>query len=218
MTKEDEAPRTPLRIAVLGSGTGSNCQCIIDACRDGSLQGEVVCVISDVEHAFILERARSNRLPARYISGAPFRTKLEGQAEREYLRVLKAHGAQVIALAGFMRIIKPGMLGAFHNRILNIHPALLPAFPGVESWTQALEYGARVAGCTVHLVDSGTDTGPIIVQRSVPIIEDDTPESLHARIQVEEHKAYPEALQLLALDRVRVEGRRVRILGKPCVT
>jgi len=218
MTDKPKSPPAPLRIAVLGSGKGSNCQCIIDACRDGSLHGEIVCVISDVEGAYILERARSHQLPTHYISGAPFKTKLEGRAEQAYLQALKDHGAQVIALAGFMRIIKPGLLGAFPNCILNIHPALLPAFPGVESWTQALAYGARVAGCTVHLVDSGTDTGPIIVQRSVPIIEDDTPESLHARIQVEEHKAYPEALQLLALDRVRVEGRRVRILGKPCVT
>jgi len=202
---------TPMRLAILGSGKGSNCQSIIDAIEAGSLNARVVCVISDVEDAFILERARQHGLPARFVSGAPFKTKLAGEAETNYLEVLKANGAEIIVLAGFMRIIKPGLLEAYRNRILNIHPALLPAFPGMESWKQALDYGAKVAGCTVHFVDAGTDTGPIIVQRSVPVIEDDTPESLHARIQVEEHQAYPEALRLIAAGRVSIEGRHVQI-------
>lgn len=209
--RDQKTGSSPLRIAVLGSGSGTNCQCIIDACRDGALRGEVVCVISDVEDAFILERARKAGIPAHYVSAAPFKTKLEGAAEEEYLRVLKAHGAEAVALAGFMRIVKRGLLEAFPNRVLNIHPALLPAFPGMESWKQALDYGAKVAGCTVHLVDEGTDTGPIVVQRAVRVMEDDTPASLHERIQVEEHQAYPQALQLVAEGRLSVEGRRVRI-------
>ncbi len=202
---------TPMRLAILGSGKGSNCQSIIDAIEAGSLNARVVCVISDVEDAFILERARQHGLPARFVSGAPFKTKLAGEAEANYLEVLKANGAEIIVLAGFMRIIKPGLLEAYRNRILNIHPALLPAFPGMESWKQALDYGAKVAGCSVHFVDEGTDTGPIIVQRSVPVLEDDTPETLHARIQVEEHQAYPEALRLIAACRVSIKGRHVRI-------
>jgi phosphoribosylglycinamide formyltransferase-1 len=183
----------------------------MDACEEGSLRGQVVCVISDVEDAYILERARTSGIPAYFVNAAPFRTKLEGKAEAEYLRVMKAHGAQAVALAGFMRIVKRPLLEAFPNAVLNIHPALLPAFPGMESWKQALDYGVKVAGCTVHLVDEGTDTGPVIVQRTVPVMENDTPQTLHERIQVEEHKAYPEALQLLAEGRLRVEGRRVRI-------
>ena len=211
MNSQDTRQRDPLRIAVLGSGKGSNCQSLMDAIEAGKLHAKLVCVISDVENAFILERARRAGIPAFFISAAPFKTKLEGEAERKYIETLKKHGAEVIALAGFMRIVKKGLLAAFPQRILNIHPALLPAFPGMESWKQALAYGAKVAGCTVHLVDAGTDTGPIIVQRAVPILEDDTPESLHARIQIEEHQAYPEALQLIALGRIRVEGRLVRI-------
>jgi len=203
--------RPPLRIAVLGSGKGSNCQAILDAIRAGRLHARIVCVIADVEGAFILERARQAGLRAEFISGAPFKTKLEGEAERRYIDLLRRCDAEVIALAGFMRIIKPGLLAAFPNRILNIHPALLPAFPGTESWTQALDYGVKVAGCTVHIVNAGTDTGPIVVQRTVPVLDDDTPTSLHARIQIEEHQAYPEALQLMAEGRIRVEGRRVRI-------
>ncbi|MDD4873327.1 MAG: phosphoribosylglycinamide formyltransferase, partial [Kiritimatiellae bacterium] len=200
-----------LKIAVLGSGKGSNCQSIIDAIRAGTLNARIVCIISDVKNAFILERAQKHGIPAEYISAAPFKTKLEGKAEQNYLSELRKYGAEVIVLAGFMRIIKKGMLEAFAGRILNIHPALLPAFPGVESWKQALNYGTKIAGCTVHIVNEGTDTGPIIVQRAVPILENDTPETLHARIQVEEHKAYPEALKLLSEGRVSLDGRRVKI-------
>ena len=202
-----------LKIGVLGSGSGSNAQSIIDAIEAGSLDAEVVCVLTDVEDARILERAAAHGIPARFISAAPFKTKLEGEAEAEYIRVLQEHGANCVVLAGFMRIVKRAMLQAFPQRVLNIHPALLPAFPGMESWKQALEYGTRVAGCTVHFVDEGTDTGPIIVQRCVPVEPGDTPASLHARIQVEEHLAYPEALRLLAAGRLHIEGRRVDILA-----
>ena len=205
----------PLAVAILGSGKGTNAQAIIDAIQAGRLNARVVCVLSDVENAFILERARRHGIPAEYVSGAPFKTKLEGDAEQQYLAALRRYGADVIALAGFMRIIKQGLLSAFPHRILNIHPALLPAFPGMESWKQALDYGAKVAGCTVHFVDEGTDSGPIILQKVVPVLDADTPETLHARIQEQEHTAFPEALQWLAEQRVRVEGRRVRLLGHP---
>ena len=200
----------PLRIAILGSGKGSNAQAILDAITTGRLNARVACVLSDVEDAFILERARRQGIPAEFVSAAPFRNKLDGEGEARYLEVLQRYDVQVVALAGFMRIIKAGLLTAYANRIINIHPALLPAFPGTESWCQALDYGAKVAGCTVHFVDAGTDTGPIILQKVVPVLDDDTAASLHARIQEQEHIAFPEALQLIASGRCRVEGRRVR--------
>lgn len=202
-----------LRLAILGSGSGSNMQSIVDAIEAGTLDAQVVCVLTDVPGARILDRAARHGLPARHISCAPFKTKLDGAAQEAYIRAMKEAGADTVVLAGFMRIVKPALLEAFPGRVLNIHPALLPAFPGLESWKQALDHGAKVAGCTVHFVDAGTDSGPIIVQKAVPVEEGDTPESLHARIQAQEHIAYPEALRLLAAGRLRVEGRRVRILG-----
>jgi len=201
--------RSVLKIAILGSGRGSNAQAILDAIEGNRLHARVVCVLSDVENAPILDRARRHGIPAEFVSAAPFKTKLEGEGELRYLEALRRYGAEVVALAGFMRILKQGMLEAFPHRIINIHPALLPAFPGVESWKQALDYGAKVAGCTVHLVDAGTDTGPIVLQKVVPILDDDTPASLHARIQEQEHLAFPEALQWFAEGRIRVKGRRV---------
>ena len=200
-----------LRIGVLGSGSGTNMQSIQDAIDRGELDARIVCVVADVPDAKILDRARRHGIPADYLDPAPFKTKLEGPAEDRYIEHLRAHGAEVVALAGFMRIVKPKLLAAFPMRVLNIPPALLPAFPGVHSWTQALDYGCKVAGVTVHFVDAGTDSGPIIVQKCVPVLEDDTPESLHARIQVQEHLAFPEALRHLAAGRLSVEGRRVRI-------
>jgi len=200
-----------LKIGVLGSGSGSNLQAILDAIAAGTLDAEVVCVLADVPDAKILERGRRHGIPAHTIDGAPFKTKLEGAAENRVIEVLQAHGAEAVALAGFMRIVKGGLLSAFPNRVLNIHPALLPAFKGVRAWQQALEYGVKLAGCTVHFVDEGTDTGPIIVQRAVPVLSGDTPETLHARIQQAEHEAYPEALRLLAAGRLRLDGRVVRI-------
>lgn len=200
-----------LKIAIVGSGKGSNAQAIFDAIAARRLNAQVVCVLSDVENAFILERARQQGFVAEYISAAPYNTKLDGEGEARYLDALRRYGAEVVVLAGFMRIIKGGLLAAFPNRIINLHPALLPAFPGMESWTQALEYGAKVAGCTVHFVDAGTDTGPIILQKVVPILDSDTPDSLHARIQVQEHIALPEALGLVAERRLEVSGRRVKL-------
>ena len=200
-----------LKLGVLGSGSGSNMQSIVDAIEAGTLDAEVRLVLADVPGAKILDRATRHGLEGRYLDCAPWKTKLEGPAEDECIRLLKEAGCDTVVLAGFMRIVKPKLLAAFPMRVLNIHPAILPAFPGVHSWTQALDYGCKVAGVTVHFVDAGTDSGPIIVQRTVPVMEDDTPETLHARIQVEEHIAYPEALRLLAAGRLRIEGRRVRI-------
>jgi len=204
-------PSPILKIGVLGSGSGSNMQSVLDAIKDGTLNAEMRLVLSDVADAKILDRAKKHNIPCGWLDCAPFKTKLDGEAEQRCITLLKEHDANTVILAGFMRIVKQGMLTAFPYRVLNIHPALLPAFPGVQAWAQALHYGAKVAGCTVHFVDAGTDTGPVIVQRAVPVLEGDTPETLHARIQVEEHKAYPEALRLLSENRLSVEGRRVII-------
>ncbi len=200
-----------LRLGVLGSGAGSNMQSIVDAIEQGTLDAEIKLVLADFPDAKILERAAKHGIRAEYLDCAPFRTKLEGAAEDRCIEMLKAAGVDTVVLAGFMRIVKPKLLAAFTNRVINIHPALLPAFPGVHGWTQALDYGCKVAGVTVHFVDVGTDTGPIIVQKAVPVMEDDTPESLHARIQVQEHIAYPEALGIIASGKYAIEGRRVRI-------
>ncbi len=198
-----------LKIGVLGSGSGSNMQSIVDAIAAGTLDAQVVCVLSDVVGAGILARAERQGIPCQYIDPAPFKTKLEGVAEQRTIDVLRAFGADTVVLAGFMRVVKPALLRAFPLRVLNIHPALLPAFPGLAAWRQALAYGAKVTGCTVHFVDEGIDSGPILVQRCVPVLDDDTVESLHARIQVEEHQAYPEALRRVASGRLSIEGRRV---------
>ena len=199
----------PLRIAVLGSGSGSNCQSIIDAIAAGTLHAEIVCVISDVEEATILDRAEHHDIPARYLSCAPFKTKVDGEGQQTYIATLKSYTPDVVVLAGFMRILKPELLQAFAGKIINIHPSLLPAFPGLHAWKQALDYGTKVAGCTVHFVDEGTDTGPVIVQKCVPVLDDDTAESLHARIQEQEHIAYPEALRAIAKGTLQIKGRRV---------
>ena len=200
-----------LNLGVLGSGAGSNMQSIVDAIEAGTLDAEIKLVLADFPDAKILERAAKHSIRAEYLDCAPFKTKLEGAAEDRCIEMLKSAGVDTVVLAGFMRIVKPKLLAAFPNRVINIHPALLPAFPGVHGWTQALDYGCKVAGVTVHFVDAGTDTGPIIVQKAVPVMEDDTPESLHARIQVQEHIAYPEALRIVASGNYSIEGRRVRI-------
>ena len=200
-----------LRLGVLGSGAGSNMQSIVDAIDAGTLDAEIRLVLADVPDAKILDRAKRHGIPCQYLDCAPWKTKLEGVAEDRCIELLRGAGVDTVVLAGFMRIVKPGLLAAFPSRVVNIHPALLPAFPGVHGWTQALDYGCKVAGVTVHFVDAGTDTGPIIVQKAVPVMEDDTPESLHARIQVQEHIAYPEALRIIASGNYRIEGRRVRI-------
>jgi len=198
-----------LTIGVLGSGKGSNFQSILAAITSGNIPGRIGCVISDVKNAYILERARHMHHPAYFVDMAPFRTKMDGEAEAKVIALLKQHEVNLVVLAGFMRMIKPGLLKAFPNKVVNIHPSLLPAFPGLKAWEQALNYGAKFTGCTVHYVDEGMDTGPIILQRSIPVLDRDTPESLHARIQEQEHIAYPSAIRLIAHGLVRTEGRRV---------
>ncbi|MBL58527.1 MAG: phosphoribosylglycinamide formyltransferase [Verrucomicrobiales bacterium] len=185
------------KIAVLGSGRGSNFVSLANACNDGSLPAEIVMVISDVKDARILQLAQELRLPSKFIEPGKYRTKLDETAETDYVATLLNSGAEWVALAGFMRILKGDFLRAFEQKVINIHPSLLPAFPGLEAWKQAHEYGVRVSGCTVHLVDHGIDTGSILAQGVVPVIEGDTPESLHRRIQEEEHKLYPRTLARL---------------------
>ena len=199
-----------LNLGVLGSGAGSNMQSIIDAIDAGSLDAEIKIVLADNPEAKILSRAAGRGIRAQYIDCAPWKTKLEGAAEDRCISMLQEVGVDTVVLAGFMRIVKPKLLAAFPQRVLNIHPALLPAFPGIAGWKQALDYGCKVAGVTVHFVDAGTDTGPIIVQKAVPVLDGDTPETLHARIQVQEHIAYPEALRIVSGGEYKIEGRRVR--------
>lgn len=183
-----------LRLAVLGSGSGSNCQSIFNAIADGRLDAEVVMVMSDHEDAYILERARRNGVPAEYMDCGGYKNKFPLEIQAAVAAKLKALKVDMVCLAGFMRLVKEPLLEAFPKRILNIHPALLPAFPGVAAWTQALEAGATQTGCTVHYVDAGMDSGEIIMQAYVPVLPDDTPETLHARIQVQEHILYPAAI------------------------
>ena len=187
-----------LKLGVLGSGKGSNYRAIQDAIEAGTVDAEVVLVLSDVENAGILDLARSRGVKARFIPPGRFRTKLEPDIEVLYAAALRDAGVDLVVLAGYMRLLKSPMLEAFPQRIVNIHPSLLPKFPGIESWKQALEAGETVTGVTVHYVDAGMDTGPIIAQREVPVMPDDTPETLHARIQVAEHAIYPEVIRTLA--------------------
>ena len=197
------------RIGVLGSGKGSNFVSIADACSNGSIPGQVALVLSDVADAGILARAKERKVPAHYLAPGQFRTKLEEEAERAYVAALEEAKVDLIALAGFMRLLKGDFLRAFEGRIVNIHPALLPAFPGLEAWKQALEHGVKVTGCTVHFVDAGVDSGPIIAQTTVPVLDEDTPETLHGRIQAAEHELYPEVIGGLARGEITVRGRRV---------
>lgn len=187
-----------LNLAVFGSGSGSNYQAIAEAIAEGRLKARIACVISDNQEAYILERARKAGHPAIYLDCAPFKTKLDGDAEQRAIGIVQEHGGNFIVLAGFMRILKSGLLTAFAGRIVNIHPSLLPQFPGLEAARQALEAGVKETGCTVHFVDGGIDTGPAIVQRKVPVLPGDTVEMLMNRIHAQEHTAYPEALQQIA--------------------
>lgn len=183
-----------LRLAVLGSGSGSNCQSIFNAIDDGRLDAEVVIVLSDHANAYILERARRRGIRAEVMDCGGFKNKFPLKKQQEVADLLTELQVDMVCLAGFMRLVKEPLLNAFPNRILNIHPALLPHFPGVEAWKQALEAGVPQTGCTVHYVDAGMDTGEIIMQAYVPVLPGDTAETLHARIQVQEHILYPAAI------------------------
>lgn len=197
-------------MGVLGSGKGSNFVALAEAARLPGCPYEVVIVGSDVENSGILHRAADFGITPVYLPPGRYRTKLEPDAEQHCARVLREAGVEVVALAGFMRILKGDFLGAFAGRVINIHPSLLPAFPGLHAWKQALDYGAKVAGCTVHFVDQGIDTGPIILQRAVPVEDSDTETTLHARIQDAERIIYPEALRLLTLGQIEIQGRLCR--------
>jgi phosphoribosylglycinamide formyltransferase-1 len=201
-----------LRIGVLGSGSGTNCEAIMDACSRGTIRGQVVVVLSDIADAFIHERARKQGVQSKFIGPSKFKTKLEPELEQQFVTALQEADVQLVALAGYMRVVKTPLLKAFAGRIINVHPSLLPAFPGLHSWEQALTHGVRVTGCTVHFVDEGVDAGPIILQEPVPVFPDDTPESLHRRIQLTEHRLFPEAIRLFAEGKLRMIGRRVKIL------
>jgi phosphoribosylglycinamide formyltransferase-1 len=185
-------------LGVLGSGSGSNMQAILDAIDAGTLDARIAIVLSDNPDAFILERARKRGIKTGLIDCRGFRTKFPEEAQQETAARLMDAGVEIICLAGFLRLVKRPLLDAFPSRILNIHPALLPAFPGLESWKQALEAGVSETGATVHFVDEGMDTGPVILQERVPVLPGDTAESLHARIQVAEHRLYPAAIQRAA--------------------
>ncbi|MBN2685821.1 MAG: phosphoribosylglycinamide formyltransferase [Pontiellaceae bacterium] len=200
-----------LKLAIFGSGSGTNCQAIIDAVEAGTLKAEIRCVLADVEDAYILERARKHNIPAIYFDCAPFKTKLDGEAEERVLNILKEHEVNFIALAGFMRIVKDGLLKAYEGRMINIHPSLLPSFPGLDSGKQAFDYGAKFAGCTVHYVDAGIDSGAIINQKCVAIDDDDTLDSLMQKIHEQEHIAYPEALRWIAEEQLQRKGRRITL-------
>lgn len=183
-----------VRLGILGSGKGTNCRAILESIRSGVLAAEVRVVISDVFDAPILDIAREFSIPNAYLPPGRFHTRLEPQAEVDLVRMFRDAGVQLVILAGFMRVLKSPMLGAFPRRILNIHPSLLPKFPGLEAWKQALVTGETVTGCTVHYVDEKIDHGDVIAQREVPILPNDTPERLHARIQIAEHELYPAAI------------------------
>jgi phosphoribosylglycinamide formyltransferase-1 len=205
---EPATPSRLFRLGILGSGKGSNAAAIADACADGTIPARVAIVLSDVENAGILERARERKVPARFIHPGKSRASLDGPAEAAYVEALRAAEVDLVVMAGFMRIIRSGLLRAFANRVVNIHPALLPAFPGLEAWKQALEHGVKMTGVTVHFVDEGIDTGPIIAQATAPVLPGDTPQSLHARIQEVERRIYPTVIAALARGRIRVEGRQ----------
>jgi len=184
-------------LGILGSGSGSNMQAILDAIDSGELDARIGLVLSDNADAYILERAAQRGIPTGVIDCGGFKTRFPEEVQQQTAERLKQAGVELVCLAGFLRLVKRPLLDAFPQRILNIHPALLPAFPGLEAWKQALEAGVEDTGCTVHYVDEGMDTGPVILQEVVPVLPDDTAESLHARIQVVEHRLYPQAIRMV---------------------
>ena len=188
-----------LKLGVLGSGKGSNFRAVVERINDGKLDAEVRIVISDVPDAGILSYARDYQIPALYVHPGKFRTKLEEEVEQDIVRLLQEANVELVVLAGFMRVVKRPLLEAFPRAIINIHPSLLPDFPGLAAWKQALAAGASFTGCTVHYVEAVVDTGQIIDQRTVPILPGDTPELLHARIQEVEHELLPAVIQNLAM-------------------
>jgi phosphoribosylglycinamide formyltransferase-1 len=207
-----------LVLGVLVSGSGTNLQAVIDAIAAKTLDAKIAVTISNVATAKALDRARTAKIPAIIVDHKAYPSREAFDAA--VVEVLRAHGVKCVVLAGFMRIVTPTLLEAYPNRVVNIHPSLLPAFPGVDAQAQALRYGVRISGCTVHLVDGGTDTGPILAQASVPVLDDDDVDTLRARILAKEHALLPEVLQWLAEGRVEVTRAeagarpRVRLRGR----
>lgn len=201
-----------LRLGVLASGGGSNLQAIIDRCANGSIDAEIVLVLCNVPGAGALTRAERAGIATCCLDHKMFSSREE--FDHAVVEALRTADVELVVLAGFMRIISEVFLSAFPQRIINVHPALLPAFPGLHVQRKALEYGARFSGCTVHFVDGGVDTGPIIIQAVVPVLDGDDEASLAARILEQEHQIYPRAIQLIAEGRIRLEGRRV-VTGLP---
>jgi phosphoribosylglycinamide formyltransferase 1 len=204
---------TPLRMAVLASGRGSNLQAIINAIEARWVQAKIVAVISNKKDAIALERARKHGLTDIFVDPKPYVGRPDSREayDRSLLEILQQHEVELVLLAGYMKIVTAVLVNAYANRMMNIHPSLLPSFPGLDVQKKAIDWGCKLAGCTVHFVTEGVDEGPIIIQSAVPILDDDTPETLAARILVQEHKIYPRAVQLFAEGRLRVDGRRVLI-------
>ena len=196
-----------MRVGVLVSGSGTNLQSLLDAEASGALSASVRVVISNKPGVMALERAAKHGVPSRVIAHRDYASRED--FDRALVDVLRSYEVELVVLAGFMRIVTPLFLGAFPQRVVNVHPSLLPAFPGVDAQAQALAYGARVTGCTVHLVDAGVDTGPILAQSAVPVLDDDTVDTLRARILREEHRTLVSAVNAVATGRVRLVGRRV---------
>jgi phosphoribosylglycinamide formyltransferase-1 len=198
-----------LNLGVLISGRGSNLQAIIDACEGGKIPAKVAVVVSNDPDAGGLERAKKHTIPAVVIDNRQFKDK--NTYELEIVKELKKHGVELVCLAGYMRIVGPVLLEHFPHKIVNIHPSLLPSFPGLHAQRQALDHGVTVTGCTVHFVDEGCDTGPIIIQSAVPVKENDTEETLSERILQQEHHIYPLAIEFIAKDKLKIEGRLVKL-------
>ncbi len=201
-----------VKLGVLVSGRGSNLQAIIDNIEKGKLSAEIAVVISDQADAYALERARTCNIPGVHASAEGYKNKRIAY-DTLLVQELQKYNVELVCLAGFMRIISPVLIKAYPNRILNIHPALLPSFPGLHVQKAALDHGVRFSGCTVHFVDEGMDTGPIIIQAVVPVLDHDTEDSLSERILKQEHRIYSRAIQLYAEDRLRIDGRRVIVTG-----
>ena len=202
-------PSQPCVLAVLVSGNGSNLQSIIDCIATGGLNASIACVISNNPDAYALTRAAAHGIPCVIQENSRFKGRREYDAA--LVEILQGYGVELVVLAGYMRILSEVMVNAYPNAIMNIHPALLPSFPGLHAQQQAIDYGVKFSGCTVHFVDCGTDTGPVILQAVVPVAQDDTDATLSARIQQEEHRIFPEAIRLFVDGKLTVNGRRVQI-------
>ncbi len=198
-----------LQVGVLASGNGSNLQAIIDQIETATLDVNISCVISNKSGAFALERARRHNIPAIHIDHRQFSSREE--YDLKLVNTLQHYNVKLVVLAGYMRIVTPILLNAFPHAVMNIHPALLPSFPGLNAQQQAIDYGVKISGCTVHFVDAGVDTGPIIIQAAVPVLPGDNEESLSARIQIEEHRIFPLAIELFSSGRLHISGRQVSI-------